>query len=149
MKKVIFSILLTSFTFIGYAQTSGDDIQVTCYQKYAEIFEKRGAYEVEDGVYDDVIITFRKGSMADCFYGKVTVKSGAINQEEMFLKFEDNTYERVVRKYRFPDQVTTIINGMSRTIVTVEDELIDILFTKKIKPKKKSYVKASDPDFDF
>ncbi|MGE0561623.1 MAG: hypothetical protein AB7O47_07390 [Flavobacteriales bacterium] len=149
MKKIIFSLLLTSFTYIGYAQATNDEIQVTCYQKYAEIFEKRGAYEIEDGVYDDVIITFRKGSMADCFYGKVTVKGGAINQEEMFLKFEDNTYERVVRKYRFPDQVTTIINGMSRTIVTVEDELIDVLFTKKIKPKKKSYVKASDPDFDF
>lgn len=149
MKKTIFSLLLTSFTLITYAQTSLDDVQVTCYQKYAEIFEKRGAFEIEDGIYDDVIITFRKGSMADCFYGKVTVKGGAINHEEMFLKFEDSTYERVVRKYRYPDQVTSIINGMSRTIVTVEDELIDILFTKKIKPKKKSYVKASDPDFDF
>jgi hypothetical protein len=86
--------------------------------------------------------------MADCFYGKVMVKGGKINTDEMFLKFEDNTFERVVRKYRNPDQVITIINGMSRTIVTVEDELIDILFVKKIKPKKKNYVKAADPTFD-
>lgn len=147
MKKIIFSLLLTSFTVIGYAQTN-DDVQVTCYQKYAEIFEKRGANEVADGIYDDVIITFRKGSMADCFYGKVTVNNGKINTDEMFLKFEDNTFERVIRKYRNPDQVITIINGMSRTIVTIEDELIDILFVKKIKPKKKNYVKASDPTFD-
>lgn len=147
MKKIIFSLLFASFTVIGYSQTS-DDAQVTCYQKYAEIFEKRGADEVVDGIYDDVIITFRKGSMADCFYGKVIVKGGKINFDEMFLKFEDNTYERVVRKYRNPDQIISIINGMSRTIVTVEDELIDILFVKKIKPKKKSYVKAVDPTFD-
>ena len=66
----------------------------------------------------------------------------------MFLKFEDDTYERIVRKYRFPDQVINIINGMSQTIVTIEDELIDVLFVKKIKPKKKSYVKAVDPIFD-
>lgn len=147
MKKIVFSLLFASFTAIGYSQ-SKDDAQITCYQKYAEIFEKRGANEVEDGTYDDVIITFRKGSMADCFYGKVIVKGGKINTDEMFLKFEDSSYERVVRKYRNPDQVISIINGMSRTIVTVEDELIDILFVKKIKPKKKNYVKASDPTFD-
>lgn len=147
MKKIVLSLLLTSFTAIGYSQTN-DDALITCYQKYAEIFEKRGANEVADGIYDDVIITFRKGSMADCFYGKVTVKGGTINTDEMFLKFEDNTFERVTRKYRNPDQVISIINGMSRTIVTVEDELIDILFVKKIKPKKKNYVKAVDPTFD-
>lgn len=147
MKKIIFSLLFASFTAIGYSQ-SNDDAQITCYQKYAEIFEKRGANEVVDGTYDDVIITFRKGSMADCFYGKVIVKDGKINTDELFLKFEDNTFERVVRKYRNPDQVITIINGMSRTIVTVDDELIDILFVKKIKPKKKNYVKAADPTFD-
>jgi len=147
MKKLLFSLLLATSTMIVVAQEN-EDAQVTCYQKYAEIFEKRGATEVVDGTYDDVIITFRKGSMADCFYGKVTVKNGAINADEMFLKFEDNTYERILRKYRYPNQVTTIINGMSRTIVTIEDELIDILFVKKIKPKKKSYVKAVDPTFD-
>lgn len=149
MKKSILILLFASIISVGYSQSKNDDSQLTCYQKYAEVFEKRGAYEIEDGVYDDVIITFRKGSMADCFYGKVTVKGGAINQEEMFLKFEDSTFERVVRKYRYPDQVTNIINGMSRTIVTIEDELIDVLFVKKIKPKKKSYVKAAEPDFDF
>lgn len=147
MKKLLLSLVLASSTMIVVAQEN-DDAMVTCYQKYAEIFEKRGAEEIADGTYDDVIITFRKGSMADCFYGKVHVKGGNINPNEMFLKFEDNTYERIVRKYRFPDQIINIINGMSQTIVTIEDELIDVLFVKKIKPKKKSYVKAVDPIFD-
>ncbi len=148
MKKLLLSTLLSAFALISYSQNQAEE-QVTCYQKYAEVFEKRGATEVADGTYDDIIITFRKGSMADCFYGKVHVKGGNINPEEMFLKFEDDTYERVVRKYRYPDQAINIINGMSQTIVTIEDELIDILFIKKIKPKKKSYVKATEPDFDF
>src|SRR5690606_11068623 len=147
MKKLLFSLLLTSSTMVVVAQES-DDAMVTCYQKYAEIFEKRGADEVVDGTYNDVIITFRKGSMADCFYGKVHVKGGNINPNEMFLKFEDDTYERIVRKFRYPDQVINIINGMSQTIVTIDDELIDVLFVKKIKPKKKAYVKAVDPIFD-
>lgn len=148
MKNLIFS-LFALFIFSAVNAQTEEEPQITCYQKYAEVFEKRGAEDVPDGTYNDVIITFRKGSMADCFYGKVNVKNGNIVVSEMYLKFEDDTYEKIERKYRDPDQVISIINGMSRTMVTVEDELIDVLFTKKIKPKKKSYVKAADPDFDF
>ncbi len=148
MKKILLGLLFSTLTVLTFAQNA-DETQVTCYQKYAEIFEKRGAIPIEDGTYDDVIITFRKGSMADCFYGKVTVKGGTINPDELFLKFEDKTYERVDKKFRYPNQVITIINGMSRTMVTADDELIDVLFVKKIKPKKKSYVKAAEPDFDL
>lgn len=148
MKNIILSFFaLIAFTAVNAQNT--EEPQITCYQKYAEVFEKRGANDVEDGTYNNVIITFRKGSMADCFYGKVNVKNGNIVMSEMYLKFEDDTYEKIERKYRNPDEAISIINGMSRTMVTVEDELIDVLFTKKIKPKKKSYVKAADPDFDF
>lgn len=148
MKNIVLS-LFTLIIFGSVNAQTDDDAQITCYQKYAEVFEKRGADDVEDGTYNDVIITFRKGSMADCFYGKVNVKNGNIVTSEMYLKFEDDSYEKIERKFRYPDQTIAIINGMSRTMVTVDDELIDVLFTKKIKPKKKSYVKAADPDFDF
>lgn len=148
MKKILLSLFTFAIFGSSFAQ-SEDDNQITCYQKYAEVFEKRGAEDVDDGTYNDVIITFRKGSMADCFMGKVTVKGGAIVTDEMYLRFVDDEYEKVNRKFRYPDQVIKIINGMSRTMVTVDDELIDVLFTKKIKPKKKSYVRAADPDFDF
>lgn len=148
MKKILLSLSLLFITGAFYAQDADED-QVTCYQKYATVFETRGAYDVEDGVYDDVIISFRKGSMAECYYGKVVVKNQQINVNEMYLKFEDNTFEKISKKFRYPDQEINITNGMSRTMITVDDELITILFVKKIKPKKKSYVKAPDPDFDF
>ena len=146
MKKFILTL---SFLFIGIAIYAQDAEEPTCYQKYATVFEKRGAYDVEDGVYDDVIISFRKGSMAECYYGKVKVVNSKIDVNEMYLMFEDDTFEKINKKFRYPDQEIRITNGMSRTMITVDDELITILFVKKIKPKKKSYVKAPDPDFDF
>jgi hypothetical protein len=67
----------------------------------------------------------------------------------MYLKFEDNTFEKIKRKYRYPEEEVTVEGGMSRTMVTVDDELITVLFVKSIRPKKKAYVKAIEPDFDF
>ncbi len=149
MKRILlFSALLISMSSIQ-AQAKQDETKLDCHQKYAKVFEKRGAFPVEDGIYDNVIITFRKGSMADCFYGKVQVLNGKVNTYEMYLKFEDNTYEKIKRKYRYPEEDVTIEGGMSRTMVTVDDELITVLFIKSIRPKKKNYVKAGDPDFDF
>ncbi|MCO6499456.1 MAG: hypothetical protein J5I47_03645 [Vicingus serpentipes] len=149
MKKVLLSlIVLAAFSSVSAQENDGEAI-VTCHQKYAKVFENRGAYPITDGVYDNVIITFRKGSMADCLYGKVKVQNEEINTYEMYLKFEDDSYEKIQRKFRYPEEKITIENGMSRTMITVDDELITILFVKSIKPKKKSYVKAADPDFDF
>jgi hypothetical protein len=147
MKK--FLLCLIALVAINSINAQEKEVIQTCHQKYAQVFEKRGAHPVDDGTYDDVIITFRKGSLADCFYGKVQVLKGQINIYEMYLKFEDNSYEKIHRKYRYPEEAITIENGMSRTMITVDDELITILFVKNIKPKKKSYVKAADPSFDL
>jgi hypothetical protein len=147
MKKILLSILFASIAFIGFGQD--DDVEPTCYQKYATVFEKRGAHPIADGVYDDVIISFRKGSSADCFYGKVTVQNSVIIKSEIYLKFEDNSYEKVERIYKHEDDIVGIINGISKTMVTMDDELINVLFVSKIKPKKKSYVRAKEPDFDL
>jgi len=146
MKKILLSLFVVTLFSSAFAQTNKTQ---SCYQKYASVFEKRGAYNVDDGTYDDVIITFRKGSMADCLYGKVQVKKGLINTYEMYLKFEDGTYEKIHRQFRFPEQEVGITNGMSKTMITIEDELITIIFVDKIKPKKKAYKKAPNPDFDF
>jgi hypothetical protein len=149
MKKVLLSLIALIIFSVVNAQDNGTNATVTCHQKYSKVFEKRGAYQVNDGIYDNVIITFRKGSMADCLYGKVKVQNGEINTYEMYLKFEDDSYEKIQRKFRYPEEKITVENGMSRTMITVDDELITVLFVKNIKPKKKSYVKAADPDFDF
>jgi hypothetical protein len=140
--------LIVLFVFIStglFAQTK--EIDPNCYQKYAIVFEERGAEQVADGVYDDVIITFRYGSSADCFYGKVTVAEGKIVTKDIHIKFQDGTYEHVKKTYKH-DFPVTIVNGISKTLVTVEDELINVMFVKKIKPKKKAYERAPEPSFD-
>ena len=149
MKRIIPTLILTLMISATFAQ--GTKTELTCYTKYAKVFEKRGAKEVLDGTYDDVIISIRKGSMADCFYGKVTVKDGNVNYRNMHLKFEDNTYEKLELRFKYKEEnkLVTIVNGISNVILTEDEELVNVLFVKNIKPKKKKYAKAAEPDFDL
>ena len=81
---------------------------------------------IEDGTYDDVIIALRQGTMADCFYGKVTVKEGNVDYKNMYLTFEDGTYEKLENKFRYQAKPIKIINGISTVILTEEDQLINL-----------------------
>ena len=146
MKKIITTFILTAIVGIAFSQ---NEVQSTCYTKYAKVFEKRGAKLVEDGVHDDVIITIRKGSMADCFYGKVTVTDGSVDYKQLYLKFEDNTFEKLDLTFKYQKKPINISNGISNTFLTEDEELVNVLFVKKIKPKKKKYAKAAEPDFDL
>lgn len=122
------------------AQSSGDN---ACYTKYAKKFEERGCEEIVDGTYPDVIITVRSGSNEECYVGKCDVKDGKIIA--MYMKLQDGKYELFKKKPRY-EQVITITNGMSKTFITVDEELINVLFVKKMKPKKAEFIKAPDPD---
>ena len=122
------------------------EIESNCYLKWENKFENRKAYDVEDGAYEDVIITFRHGSSADCFNGKAEVKTGKITA--CYIKMEDGSFEIVKKKWRYEPKDIAIINGISQTMITIDDELINVLFVKKIMPKKKGYVKAEDPKDD-
>lgn len=146
MKKIftILSLLLTC-AFVSNAQSKKPDDESNCYMKWAQKFEDRGAEEVLDGVYEDVIITFRSGSEADCYNGKCEVKGGKVIM--MWIKMEDGRFEEVKKKLRY-DFPVTVTNGMSKTVLTLEDELINVLFIKKIKPKKAGFVKAAEPTDD-
>lgn len=144
-------ILLFAFInlpFLLCAQSSKDEDPVTCYQKYAKVFEERGASNAVDGVYDNVIISIRHGTNADCFNGKVIVKEGKVNPNDIFLKFEDGSYEQLKRSYKF-DKPVSVVNGITETLVTKGDELVNVMFIKLILPKKKSYERAPEPNFDF
>ncbi len=121
-----------------------DVIETNCYLKWAQKFEERGAMDVEDGTYTDVILTFRNGSSASCFNGKADVKNNMVTA--MYLKLEDGTFEQVKRKWKYEIKDVTIQNGISKTLITIDDELINVMFVKKIKPKKKGYEKAPDPN---
>ena len=146
MKKILFTLALFIVTITVFAQ-SGKKVEEesNCYIKWAQKFEARGAEEVADGTYSDVIITFRSGSDAECFNGKCDVKDARIIA--MYTKLEDGSYALVKKKLRY-DFPVTITNGMSKTVPTLDDELINVLFVKKIKPKKASFEKAAEPTDD-
>ena len=142
MYKILFllSVLITT-------SISAQDNK-TCYQKYAQVFEVRGANSVEDGVYDDVIVTIRKGSFADCFLGKAEVRGGNVNTKSIQLSFVDDTFEEFNRSYKY-DEPIGIVNGISKTMVTKDEELVNVMFVGSIKPKKKALKRAPEPSFDL
>jgi hypothetical protein len=146
MKKIIITLTFIFTLYnVSFAQTGKSEPETNCYLKWSQKFEERGAEEVVDGVYPDVIITFRNGSEAECYNGKCEVKEGKI--VGMYLKMEDGSFEKVKKKIRY-DFPVTITNGMSKTVLTFEDELINVLFVKLIKPKKAGFIKAAEPTDD-
>ena len=148
MKKFYLSLAaLFMMSMVSYSQ-SGDGNQEredNCYLKWAKKFEERGSEDVPDGSYDDVIITYRQGARADCYSGKVEVLKGKVTQ--LWLKQDDGKFELIEKKYKFNVEMK-IVNGMSTTQITNDDILIDVIFYKKLKPKKPGYQKAPDPKDD-
>ncbi|HEY0031251.1 MAG TPA: hypothetical protein VGC65_10865 [Bacteroidia bacterium] len=150
MKKIITMIALVSVaSFCANAQgaaTKKVTEENNCYTKWAQKFQDRGAEDVVDGSYTDVIITIRSGADAECYNGKCDVKEGKV--VAMYLKMEDGSYEQVKRKSRYEGVPLIITNGMSSPLLTMDSELINVLFVKKIKPKKAGFVKAAEPTDD-
>lgn len=102
IKFLSFFIISISIAFSLYSQSS--DVP-TCYEKYAKLFEQRGAYNIDDGWHEDIIITVRKGTNADCFLGKVKVENGAIVINEIYVKLVDDSYEKFIKQIKtFPPQ---------------------------------------------
>lgn len=149
MKKIITTLTLLlsiNVAIVAQGTTKKFDEETNCYLKWAQKFENRGADDVADGIYSDVIITFRNGNDAECFNGRCEVKEGKV--KAMYIKMEDGSYEQVKKKPKYENVPLVITNGMSKTLLTMEDELINVLFIKKIKPKKAGFEKAADPSDD-
>ena len=150
MKKIITTIVLAAgIVTAGIAQTAAPTKKAdenNCYTKWAQKFQDRGAEDVADGSYSDVIITIRSGADAECYNGKCDVKEGKV--VAMYLIMEDGSYELLKKKSRYENVPLVITNGMSSPLLTMDSELINVLFVKKIKPKKAGFVKAADPSDD-
>ena len=146
IKKVLLTFTLLLFVFQIQAQTE-DTKELTCYNKWSQKFEERGADEVEDGIYTDVIITSRIGNKASCWSGKAEVRKKKL--VKFYIIKEDNTEEQVNRTWKNnSDKDVDIINGISETMLTVHNELINVLWPKKIRPKKAAAKKAPEPTDD-
>ncbi|UTW64194.1 hypothetical protein KFE98_08670 [bacterium SCSIO 12741] len=136
---------LVSFTFLlSFFLISGSLSAQDCYEKYRRAFNERGAEEVVDSTYDNIIISIRDGQTTNCYLGKVTVKNGKVLLDNFFIKLEDDTYENVAPQFKTYAPVE-IKNGISQIILDRHDALYNVVFIGNIKPKKKGYMKA--PDF--
>jgi hypothetical protein len=144
MQKII--ILLSFIVSINLVAQETAKTDLNCYNKWAQKFDERGAEDVADGAYTDVIITFRSGSNADCFQGKAIVKEHKI--EMFYIMLDDGTYEQVQRVWKSDIKDITIGNGISKTLITKDNQLINIIWPKKIKPKKAGFKKAPEPTDD-
>lgn len=146
-KKLLIASFLTACSYFVNAQTEQTAPDLNCYNKWAAKFEDRGAEEVADGVYTDVIITSRMGAKANCYNGKAEVKDGKLLR--CYIILDDGSFEEVKRTWKNnSEKDAVIINGISNTMITVHNELINVLWPKKIKPKKAAPKRAPDPTDD-
>lgn len=142
---VILSIIFSAGTIQAQTSTATDDLN--CYNKWSVKFDSRGADEVSDGVYTDVIITSRVGGKANCWSGKAEVLHKKLLR--CYITLEDGTYEEVKRTWKNnSNKEVAIVNGISTSMVTVHNELINVLWPNKIKPKKPAAKKAPEPTDD-
>ncbi|MHB8260374.1 MAG: hypothetical protein ACYDCN_12590 [Bacteroidia bacterium] len=144
IKKLI--ILLGIIVSINVIAQETVKVELNCYNKWAQKFDERGAEDVADGTYTDVIITFRTGANAECFQGKAIVKDHKIDM--FYIMLDDGSYDQVQRVWKNDVKDVTISNGISKTLITKDNQLINIIWPKKIKPKKAGFKKAADPTDD-
>lgn len=141
MKKLLFTGALCA-TMLMNAQEVPQELN--CYNKWAAKFEERGADRVEDGVYEDVIVTNRQGAKAICYRGKAEVREGMLAR--FYLLLDDGTYDEFKRQWKNNSNETVeIINGMTTSMISVHNELINVIWPNKIRPKKGVPVVAADP----
>jgi S-adenosylmethionine synthetase len=144
MKKLL---LVSSLFFALNSFSQEKTVELNCYNKWAAKFEERGAEEIKDGVYEDVIITVRRGSSATCNSGKVEVREGKV--VKFYNLLSDGSHEEVVKTWKNKtNENVTITNGISKTMMSAYNELVNVLWPNKIKPKKAKPVIAPEPTDD-
>lgn len=145
MKNIL--VVAALFISLGSFSQTEKQTELNCYNKWAAKFEDRGAEAVKDGVYEDVIITNRQGAKATCNKGKVEVKNGLVVR--FYILLSDGSHEEVKRTWKNnSDKEVNIFNGISKTMVTVHGELINILWPNLIKAKKAKPAAAPEPTDD-
>ena len=141
MKKIY---ILSALLFIASSYSAQE--LFTCYDEWKKVFENRGAFFVNDGEHDKVVVVVETEKATNCYTASVGVKGGVVISTALY--FDDDSYEAV--EYEFKEALAwSINNGMSKTRITVDDEMITIMFTDKIKPKKKKLKSAPKPNFDL
>ena len=143
MKKII-TLAVLCVSLVARAQEVVKVTELNCFNKWSQKFEERGSEEVPDGTYTDVIVTFRHGASAECFEGKAIVKEKKV--ESFYILLDDGTYDQVIRVWKNDSEKTVnITNGVSKTLITKDNQLINVIWPKKLKAKKAGFKKAPEP----
>lgn len=146
MKRIILASAML-FALNTIAQEKEKASELNCYNKWAAKFEDRGAELIPDGVYDDVIITVRQGSKATCSNGKAEVRQGKVTR--FYVLLSDGSHEEVHKTWKNKsNENVTIVNGISKSMISVHGELVNVMWPNKIKPKKAKPTVAPDPTDD-
>lgn len=141
MKKVFYILFLVACTGVLRAQN-----ETSCYDQWAKAFEIRGSDDVKDGWHEGVVLSIRSGSRTKCYTAKVQISGQVIH--DIFIKFVDGKFELYKPEWKYPDQKAGIINGISKTLQTTDDDLVNIIFINHLKPKKQAFELAPLPDID-
>jgi hypothetical protein len=141
MKKIY---LLSTLLFISTSFSAQE--LFTCYDEWKKVFENRGAFFVNDGEHDKIVLVVRTEKTTNCYTASVVVQAGVVISTALY--FDDDSYEAVEYKFK-EDLAWSINNGMSADRTTLDDEVITILFIDKIQPKKKKLKSAPKPKFDL
>lgn len=145
MKNIFF--LMAFLITVGAIAQNDKQTELNCYNKWAAKFEDRGAEVVKDGVYEDVIITNRQGAKAVCHNGKAEVRNGIV--VKFYILLSDGSHEEVKRTWKNnSEKDVNINNGISKTMVSVHGELINVLWPNMIKAKKAKPTLAPEPTDD-
>jgi hypothetical protein len=145
MKKLLTLLLASGLVYNVNAQAK--EKEPSCLEAYQKQFGERGAYPVEDGTYKSVVVSVVGKTGTDCFSGKAKVETNMVTA--IYIAYEDNTYEYLDKKYK-GDGKAKILSGITEPLVTADGtEKIYVIFTEKIKPKKKQFKKITGPDKNF
>jgi len=146
----IFALLLLTIPVIAQTKTPVKESNV-CYDEYYSLFRTRGANPVADGTHQ-VVIGVKKGASSRCFMGKVEVKNGII-APPVLIENSDGSFEALGTEYQLiPAYKSTsqadllrIVNGMSITALTTDEEEVKVFFVKSLKEKAKARKAAPAP----
>ncbi len=144
--KVMFALFFALSLNPAMAQKE-EKIELNCYNKWAVKFEERGAEEVKDGVYTDVIISSRMGNKATCNTGKAEVLKGKLIR--CYTLLSDGTYEEIKRTWKNKsNENVNIVGGISKSMITVHNEIINVLWPSSMKAKRAKPIQAPEPSDD-
>ncbi|MBL7863647.1 MAG: hypothetical protein JNK10_02145 [Cyclobacteriaceae bacterium] len=156
--RIIFFLLLSSPFLVLAQQGAAKAAQkpaADCFKEWYTLFRERGAKPVTDGT-QEVVITLRNNhdGSSKCYMGKIEVVGGKIKLP-LWVQKDDGSYDTfgALGKKLDPgfvssmseEELLTVVDGMSTSFRTSDQEFGRLFFYKFIEDKPKALKKAPSP----